>query len=372
MKVAVVSTSAERTTGWGTMCAGLVTALTNMDGFSATALVPRGSEITLDFEVRPVLPPWTRQLGWHPRRLASWTLGAARHLKDFDGVVCVAEYPFAIGAASTRRWHLVPYVIVGQGTYLSQPFERQPDRLLFTWALRNASLVTVPSEFSEAELARSMPLEQVRRLRRRANPLDLGRFAGSVSLLPDIRSDVPVVLSVGANKPRKGFDVLLQAMRIVRDSRPDAILAVAGPGTDTLSGAGVIGLGSVGEAELAGLYERADVFALLPRQVGRDFEAFGLVYVEAGLARCPVVAADSGGVASAVQNGWNGLVVRQEDAGAAALAILTLLDDPALASLMGERGHQMALANSYAEWASWLVREAGWKTDTSMVTLPSS
>jgi len=44
-----------------------------------------------------------------------------------------------------------------------------------------------------------------------------------------------------------------------------------------------------------------------------DFEGFGIVYLEANLAKKPVIAGDSGGVRDAVVHNLNGLVVDPEN-----------------------------------------------------------
>ena len=51
------------------------------------------------------------------------------------------------------------------------------------------------------------------------------------------------------------------------------------------------------------------IFIMPARNIAGDFEGFGIVYLEANLAKKPVIAGDSGGVRDAVVHNLNGLVV---------------------------------------------------------------
>ena len=120
----------------------------------------------------------------------------------------------------------------------------------------------------------------------------------------------PLVLGVSRLVPRKGFDVLLDAVaglpacrsrspapgatarrldrRAARARRPRAHL-----------------LGRVADAELPALYASADVFAMLCRDRwgGLEAEGFGIVFVEAAACGVPSVAGRSGGSHEAVVDG---------------------------------------------------------------------
>jgi glycosyltransferase involved in cell wall biosynthesis len=69
-------------------------------------------------------------------------------------------------------------------------------------------------------------------------------------------------------------------------------------------------------------------------------EPFGQVIIEAMAAGKPVVATNGGGVPEIVEHGESGLLVPMGDAGAMAEAICRILEDPAAAAEMGQRGRQ--------------------------------
>jgi glycosyltransferase involved in cell wall biosynthesis len=141
----------------------------------------------------------------------------------------------------------------------------------------------------------------------------------------------PVVLFVGREWRRKGGDVLVRALQLVRETLPGARLRVVGPEAQ-VAAPGVDYLGPVEDRKrLAALYDEASVFCLPSRA-----EPYGLVVAEAMAHGVPCVVTEAGGIADTVEHGETGLVVPREDAEALAAALLRLLQDSELAARMGE------------------------------------
>lgn len=165
-------------------------------------------------------------------------------------------------------------------------------------------------------------------------PLDLERIPGSV-------------LYAGRLCERKGLPLLLEAMSILRGRHPGAKLHVIGEGAlragleQTARRLGIADrvefLGKVGEAELAGWYNRAEVF-VLPSL----FEGFGIVCVEAMACGTPVVAARAPGVTDIIEDGRNGLLVDRDPARLAD-AVASLLADGGLARALAGEGRRDVL-----------------------------
>jgi len=88
-----------------------------------------------------------------------------------------------------------------------------------------------------------------------------------------------------------------------------------------------------------------DAFIMPARQIGNDFEGFGIVYLEANLAKKPVIAGNSGGVKDAVEHGVNGLLVNPDSPESIKKAILRLAGDKELRERLGEEGYKRALNN---------------------------
>jgi phosphatidyl-myo-inositol dimannoside synthase len=156
-----------------------------------------------------------------------------------------------------------------------------------------------------------------------------------------------VVLSVSRLVPRKGMDVLVDAVGELAPSFPSLVAVVGGEGRERRRlegrarrvGAPVRFLGRVPDERLPRLYGAADIFAMACRSrwLGLEQEGFGIVFLEASAAGVPQVAGRSGGADEAVEHSRTGLVVDDPaKVGQVALALRTLLADPVLRLRMGE------------------------------------
>jgi phosphatidylinositol alpha-1,6-mannosyltransferase len=172
----------------------------------------------------------------------------------------------------------------------------------------------------------------------------------------------PVIVCVSRLVPRKGQDMLIQALPSIRQRVPGAALVIVGGGPylDKLRrlahGFGVaddvVFTEGVPAEELSAHHAMADVFAMpcRTRGSGLDVEGLGIVYLEASATGVPVVAGRSGGAPESVRDGETGLVVDGWDVGAIAAAVGDLLADPQRATAMGAAGRQ------------WVVENWQWRT----------
>lgn len=146
----------------------------------------------------------------------------------------------------------------------------------------------------------------------------------------------PTLLCVGSVTPRKGHDVLVDALARVAD-RPWRSVWVGSTSRDAgwaariadrIAAAGlerrVVLRGELAGADLDIAYRDADIFVLASRH-----EGYGMVLAEALARGLPVVATTAGAVPDTVP-GDAGLLVPPDDAAAFATALGALLDDPAL------------------------------------------
>jgi glycosyltransferase involved in cell wall biosynthesis len=164
--------------------------------------------------------------------------------------------------------------------------------------------------------------------------------------------DAPVVLTACRLEPQKGIGYLQEAFRRVCAQIPEAILLVAGTGPleePMRAFAARHGLATnfrfLGwRDDVPRLLAAVDVLALASL-----WEAFGLVFAEAGLAHVPVAATRVEGIPEVVHDGETGLLVSPADAAALADAILRLLRDRALAARMAAAAHTHIRANFSAD-----------------------
>jgi glycosyltransferase involved in cell wall biosynthesis len=144
------------------------------------------------------------------------------------------------------------------------------------------------------------------------------------------------LLAVGAVVPRKGYDVLIEALDELVDL--DWQLVIAGDCKRDRATAAELATtiarkrldrrvclaGAVNEHELAALYRDADVFVLASR-----FEGYGMAYAEAVAHGLPVIGTRTGAVPDTVPAGA-GILVPPDDTAALAAALRSMIADAEL------------------------------------------
>jgi len=165
----------------------------------------------------------------------------------------------------------------------------------------------------------------------------------------------PVLLTIARLVRRKGVDVVIDAVRRIREQVPDVAYVVAGEGPEAQALAtraqqlgvedSVHFVGAVSDHELPLYYALGDVFVMPSRSDPPDVEGFGIVFLEAAACEKPVVATRAGGIPDAVADGETGLLVPENAPQAFADAALSLLRDRARAAELGRRGRQRVLAD---------------------------
>ena len=166
-----------------------------------------------------------------------------------------------------------------------------------------------------------------------------------------IRPDVLLFLAVGNPRVEKGFEHLIDATAILRDTEGrerDFVVAIAGKLTDSeycrmlhrrVDERSVqdrfrfIGFRS----DTTALYSAADVFVLSSRS-----EGLPMVILESMMAGLPVVATRVGGVPDVVRN--SGLLVEAANAEQLAFAMGRILSEEGLADRLGRTGREHALS----------------------------
>lgn len=158
------------------------------------------------------------------------------------------------------------------------------------------------------------------------------------------------VVSVGSLTPRKGHAELVSAVAEAQRLGVPCSLTIVGRGPEEAALRDAInrlGVGSsvhietdADDERVSELLTQADVFALLTRNAARDFEGFGIVFLEAAAAGLPIVCGDSPGALDAVSEGHNAIVVRSTTE--ATQAIRDLFADPALRTRLAREGMHFA------------------------------
>ena len=249
-----------------------------------------------------------------------------------------------------------PYVVIAHGSEITGYARLPGSRPLARRVMRNAAAVVAAGSYPAGA-----SLDAAGRALagvvippgvdgERFHPVDAGDRAATRRRF-GLDPDRPLVLGVSRLVPRKGFDMIIDAMGgLAGFGRDGAQLAIAGAGRDRKrlekrADGRVQFLGRVSDADLPALYACADVFAMCCRDRWRGLEAegFGIVFLEAAACGVPAVAGRSGGSHEAVADGETGYVVEPHDVAAVRAALERLLSDDDLRSRMGDAARRRAL-----------------------------
>jgi glycosyltransferase involved in cell wall biosynthesis len=156
-----------------------------------------------------------------------------------------------------------------------------------------------------------------------------------------------MILTVGGLIPRKGIDLILNALAPLRnDFDFSFVICGDGPERDNLQAlANRLSLadrthfaGRVSREEIPRFFAACEIFVL-----ASVLEAAGNVLFEAMASARPIVCTAAGGPAEYVRDGVSGFVVPVGDAPAMTDRLHVLLQDPALRDRLGREGRRLAL-----------------------------
>lgn len=160
--------------------------------------------------------------------------------------------------------------------------------------------------------------------------------------------DRRVLLSVGRLVPRKGHDLVIQALPRLLKTYPRLRYEIVGDGPhrDQLEilvreknlQDCVTFHGSLSDQERNAWLAACEMLVMPARETGDDVEGFGMVFLEAYAFSKPVIGGKSGGVSEAVRDGETGLLVDPASVDEMAAAIDQLLSDRAFAQKLGQQG----------------------------------
>jgi glycosyltransferase involved in cell wall biosynthesis len=170
------------------------------------------------------------------------------------------------------------------------------------------------------------------------NAIDPQRFRRDAARVQSARAELRlrpgdiVIGGVGRLEPQKRFDLLIQAIAIVRRTRPDVRLLLAGEGSSRAALEAEIVRLEQQEAcrllghtpDVAGFHHALDLFVQ-----SSDYEGTPNVVLEAMAMETPVVATDVGGTGEIALDGQHAVLLEPGSAEGLAAAIERVLGDPA-------------------------------------------
>ena len=149
------------------------------------------------------------------------------------------------------------------------------------------------------------------------------------------------ILFVGFLRPHKGVDVLMEAYQELHTQTKLVLIGYVHPDYAYQSTGNILVTEDAPHDAVMEAMSRCR-FAVFPSAWP---EPFGVVAIEAMRQRKAVIASDIGGLRDIVINGETGILVPSNDSGKLAKAISLLLENPEMASGMGEKGYQRFVQN---------------------------
>jgi phosphatidylinositol alpha-1,6-mannosyltransferase len=314
---------------------------------SGAAEFDRRQDFRIERSLSPVLLP---------------TPGLARSVRQLlqatGGRLVLLDPALPLGLLGKRLQ--VPYGVVLHGAEVAVPGRLPVFREILRSVLSGASLAIAAGGYPAAEAARAAGTRKPPFIvvppgvdHERFHPLGLDERV-AVRRRLGLPTEGRLVVSVSRLVPRKGMDVLIEAVGRLSAARPDLTLAIGGSGRDLKRlelaarrcGAPVRFLGRVADDDLPMLDAAADVWAMCCRDrwFGLEQEGFGIVFLEAAAAGVAQLAGRSGGSHEAVVDGKTGLVVeRPGDVTIVAAALARLLDDSELRDRLGAQARRRAV-----------------------------
>jgi glycosyltransferase involved in cell wall biosynthesis len=232
----------------------------------------------------------------------------------------------------------LPYSITAHNTFMT-------DTLLLVPKLRAAAFLAVISDYARNYLISRYP--DVRGLADKLRVVRCGIYASEfLSLTKDRQGDRPKtanIVSVAQLVPRKGFDILLRALKHVSDAGYDYRCQIIGDGPeksalDKLANElgiadSVEFIGRVPLADVRAALVEADVFCLACRRT-RDGDEDGIpvALMEAMATGVPCISTRVAGIPELVEDRITGLLADDGDVEQLSAAICELIDDVPLGS----------------------------------------
>jgi glycosyltransferase involved in cell wall biosynthesis len=248
-------------------------------------------------------------------------------------------------------------------------------RVKIETAIRNAEFLTAISASVENSLIDAgCPQTKITKI---PNGIDLERF--KQKNLPDARKwlgiepEAPLILSVGHYHPRKGHEVLIQALPRILQQMPSVHLVIVGRNPEPLkplirkmnltnhvhlTGSIPFPISNFNSQSngnkklfdrLASLYCSSNVY--VSAGIDEGAEGLSLALLDAMAASLPVVATRISGNMDLVTDKKTGYLVPPSDLNRLADAVISIINHPTIAKNMGNNGNKIARAYGWSKVA---------------------
>lgn len=248
----------------------------------------------------------------------------------------------------------VPY-IVSERTVPSRSLDKFNPlvKSIVRFLYQKSNAIVVPSNGIREELMRNNRLHNIQVIK---NPVTVFNPVNNKKV-----HNRPFILAAGRLNDVKGFDLLIEAYSKVKSKEIDLIIVGEGEEREPLTKLiADLGLSEFiflpgRKSNMQDYYDQCDMFILSSRN-----EGYPNVLIEAMSAGCACLAFDcETGPSEIIENGVNGLLIKNGDISTLADAINLLIADTVLKEKLGNEAKLIGVANSMddvaAEWENLIV-----------------
>ncbi len=356
MKIGYITQGLGRGHGGSQYATGITEAVSRLPGFKVKVVTAIDSNIE-GLDVFKVLPIHHTYKISHQLAVFYYCLS---YLRDCDILHTTFEQP-VIGVALASLITGAKFVMTLHGTYAVPPTGYSPKSLIKRSLMRFAHRISAKSTTGSFNTERRVKelIPEMKECRFIPNGYDSKTFYLDQNIKKENH-----LLTVGNIKDRKGMDIVIKALGLLKNDFPELKYKIIGGDNDKPQDGyykllekialenGVqdrleIRVGKITREELAKEYNRCGIFVLTSRDSGGHFEGFPLVYFEAMACGAPVVATKGFGSEYTVKNGKNGFLVGYEDVQGTAEAIRKIMGDRELKSSMSKNAIAMAQTHTW-------------------------
>ncbi len=360
MRIAFLVPELSHNNGWAHYSLEVAQAVRRA-GAEVTIISPVDSPDAVGFEQHRLLPPADYFGGSRLLQMIQALPSMWRCTRDCDVIHSTIEWYALVGRLLAGKR---PSVLTIHGSYVHvDEWARFPMNHALRWAYQRSTLISV-SDYTAEVIQEVFPQSQPIVI---PHGVDSSIFDMST---PRTKTG-SLILTAGGVKARKGTIHLIRALPGIRQQTPDVQCVILGKRDvepayyqkvqAEIQQLDVVDcvrlLGFVSEEEKQEWYRKADVFVMAGVNAGWKFEGFGLVYLEAGAAKLPVIGTTNNGAEDAIKHEITGLLIDQADIdGQLANAILRILQNPELAKAMGEAGYRQAKTMTWDKVGEQMLR----------------
>src|SRR3989344_2087748 len=334
MKVLAIAQTIKVKSGWGRYARSIVDEFARRDIQYKILTLADGGKVA---EEEPMLLPATSILN-----ILKNCFLVRRKARDFEIVHAFDAWPFAIYGYAAVLWTRKKLFVTGVATYSVVPTDRLLKKFFMTRALRAARKIMCSSEYTRQRILKTIDLKNTARVFWGPSPLPSvseGEIESFYQQFDVPKSNHPILLTVGQIKFRKGQFDTTRAVSLLRKKYPQILYVMVGSDADTeyvgrikefvrkekLTENIRIITTAKDDKALSFFYTISDAFIINSNNEEDHFEGFGLVFLEAEQFGKPVIGSRNCGIEEALEDGYNGYLTNQQDAGDSAEKINRIL-----------------------------------------------